>query len=69
MIALTLVPFYTFLMHMLLFFQVTHMLRATQSYQATVTKNGPAGLSHDEAQNACNQLVKLKSRKYVVDSL
>ncbi|VAI71205.1 unnamed protein product [Triticum turgidum subsp. durum] len=35
--------------------QVTHMLRATQNYQATVTKNGPAGLSNDEAQNACNQ--------------
>ncbi|VAI69202.1 unnamed protein product [Triticum turgidum subsp. durum] len=35
--------------------QVTHMLRATQSYQATVTKNGPAGLSNDEAQKACNE--------------
>uniref|UniRef100_A0A453QXH1 Uncharacterized protein n=1 Tax=Aegilops tauschii subsp. strangulata TaxID=200361 RepID=A0A453QXH1_AEGTS len=35
--------------------KVTHMLRATQNYQATVTKNGPAGLSNDEAQNACNQ--------------
>ncbi|KAM3208136.1 hypothetical protein ACQJBY_063060 [Aegilops geniculata] len=35
--------------------QVTHMLRATQNYQATVTKNGPAGLSNNEAQNACNQ--------------
>ena len=45
------------------------MLRATQNYQATVTKNGPAGLSNDEAQKACNELVKLKSHKYVVDSL
>ncbi|KAI4963359.1 hypothetical protein ZWY2020_014976 [Hordeum vulgare] len=35
--------------------QVTHMMRATQSYQATVTKNGSAGLSNNEAQNACNQ--------------
>ncbi|KAM0871997.1 hypothetical protein ACQ4PT_039016 [Festuca glaucescens] len=37
--------------------QVTNMLQVAQNYQAIANKNGPAGVSSDDARNTCNMFV------------
>ncbi|CAM0912518.1 unnamed protein product [Alopecurus aequalis] len=37
--------------------QVSNMLQVAQNYQAIANKNGPAGVSNDDARNTCNMFV------------
>ena len=60
---------YIFLIYVLLFFQVSNMLQVAQNYQSIANKNGPAGVSNDDARNTCNMLVNLEWKKKVFDSL